>query len=405
VDTCRYVLRRLALILFPVLLLALAFFLYPEMLLLPASQLVVIELLPLVTGLITLALCLRFNRSRMFFSVLTLVLSYVLLQWYLPTATATDAALVWSALCLLLPFNLVIFSLLRERGMLTWWGATRFAVLVIPFLLLFGLAQFYPAPVQTLLAWHITDVELLGGVQFPQVAVLMMLFAVLVLNGRLFARPAAQNSALFGALVAALVMLHLQQNSTASALFATAAILMLAVAVVQESWSMAYIDQLTSLPGRRALEEELLKLGGNYTIAMVDIDHFKRFNDRHGHDAGDQVLRMVAARIKEVGSGGRAFRYGGEEFTIVFAGKQREDTIAPLDSLRRRIAESRFQLRRKDRRLGKNNATRSGQKVKVTISIGVANRNDRHPVPHDVIKSADRALYRAKKQGRNRVCK
>jgi diguanylate cyclase (GGDEF)-like protein len=231
-----------------------------------------------------------------------------------------------------------------------------------------------------------------------------MLFAVLVLNGRLFARPAAQNSALFGALVAALVMLHFQHNSIASALFATVAILMLAVAVVQESWSMAYIDQLTSLPGRRALEEELLKLGGSYAIAMVDIDHFKRFNDRHGHDAGDQVLRMVAARIRETGSGGRAFRYGGEEFTIVFAGKQKEDARASLDDLRRRIAKSRFQLRRKDRRLESSKATRGARNVKVTISIGVANRNDRHPVPHDVIKSADRALYRAKKQGRNRVC-
>jgi diguanylate cyclase (GGDEF)-like protein len=113
---------------------------------------------------------------------------------------------------------------------------------------------------------------------------------------------------------------------------------------------------------------------------------------------------MVAARIRETGSGGRAFRYGGEEFTIVFAGKQKEDARASLDDLRRRIAKSRFQLRRKDRRLESSKATRGARNVKVTISIGVANRNDRHPVPHDVIKSADRALYRAKKQGRNRVC-
>jgi diguanylate cyclase (GGDEF)-like protein len=113
---------------------------------------------------------------------------------------------------------------------------------------------------------------------------------------------------------------------------------------------------------------------------------------------------MVAARIKETGSGGRAFRYGGEEFTIVFAGKKKDEVLAPLDDLRRRIAASRFQLRRKDRRLASNKATRGARKVKVTISTGVANRNDRHPVPHDVIKSADMALYRAKKQGRNRVC-
>jgi diguanylate cyclase (GGDEF)-like protein len=397
-------LRILSTFLFPALLLTLAFLLYPRVSLLPAAQLVTIRLLPVVIALITLALCLRFNRSRMFFSVLTLVLSYVLIQWYLPNATATHAENTWFALCVLLPVNLVIFSLLRERGMFTLWGVMRFAVLLLPVFLLLGFAQLYPAQLQTLVSWRFAGHELLGGVQFSQLAILVMMLAVLVLNGRLFAKPTAQNSALFGALVASLVMLHFQYNESANALFASAAMLMLAVAVVQESWSMAYIDQLTGLPGRRALEEELLKLGSNYAIAMLDIDHFKQFNDRHGHDAGDQVLRMVAARIREVGHGGKAFRYGGEEFTIVFSGKQAEDAIVPLESLRRRIAESRFQLRKKDRRLLKNKTRRGGHKVKVTISIGVANRNERQPGPHYVIKSADKALYRAKKQGRNRIC-
>jgi diguanylate cyclase (GGDEF)-like protein len=397
------VLHILTSLLFPVLLLVLAFILYPKVSLLPESQLATIRILPLAIALITISLSLRFNRSRMFFSVLTLVCSYALMQWYMPNTTAINAAIVWSALCVILPFNLVVFSLLRERGMFTWWGITRFAVLLFPFLLICGLAYIYPVQLQAILDWRFTGHELLAGGRFSQLSMLMMAMAVLVLNGRLFARPAAQNSALFGALIASLVMLHFQHNDSANALFASVAMLMLAVAVVQESWSMAYIDQLTGLPGRRALEEELLKLGSSYAIAMLDIDHFKRFNDRHGHDAGDQVLRMVAARIKEVGHGGKAYRYGGEEFTIVFSGKGKEDAIAPLDGLRRRIADSRFQLRKKDRRMGQNKAARSGQNVKVTISIGAANRDERHPLPHDVIKSADRALYRAKKQGRNRV--
>jgi diguanylate cyclase (GGDEF)-like protein len=399
------VLRILTSFLFPVLLLVLAFFLYPDVSQLHASQLAIIRLLPLAIALVALVLCLRFNRSRMFFSVLTLALSYVLMHWYLPAATAIDAENTWSLLSLVLPVNLVIFSLLRERGMFTWWGATRFTVLLLPFLLLFGLAQLDAGSLETLLHWRFTQQDLLAGVLFPQVAVLIMIVAVLVLNGRLFARPTAQNSALFGALIASVIMLHFRHNDSASALFASAAMLMLVVAVVQESWSMAYIDQLTCLPGRRALEEELLKLGSNYAIAMLDIDHFKRFNDRHGHDAGDQVLRMVAARIKEVGSGGKSYRYGGEEFTVVFPGKQKDDAFAALDSLRSRIADSRFQLRKKDRRQGKIKDARNGQKVKVTVSIGVADRSERYPLPHDVIKSADKALYRAKKQGRNRVCK
>ena len=397
-------LRIIPSFLFPVLLLVPAFLLYPHVSQLHASQLAIIRLLPLVIAVIALALCLRFNRSRMFFSVLTVCLSYALMQWYMPAATATDAENTWSLLSVLLPVNLVVFSLLRERGMFTWWGATRFAVLLLPFLLLSGLVQIDAGLLQALLHWRFTEQEPFAGVLFPQVVLLIMIVAVLVLNGRLFARPTAQNSALFGALVASVLMLHFRHNDSASALFAAAAMLMLVVAVVQESWSMAYIDQLTCLPGRRALEEELLKLGSSYAIAMLDIDHFKRFNDRHGHDAGDQVLRMVAARIKEVGSGGKAYRYGGEEFTVVFPGKQKGDAVAALDSMRSRIAASRFQLRKKDRRQGKIKDARNAQKVKVTVSIGVADRNDRHPLPHDVIKSADKALYRAKKQGRNRVC-
>jgi len=75
------------------------------------------------------------------------------------------------------------------------------------------------------------------------------------------------------------------------------------------------------LPSRRALIERLPSLGRRYTVAMVDVDHFKNFNDTYGHDAGDQVLRMVASRLGEVSGGGTAFRYGGEEFTILFPGK------------------------------------------------------------------------------------
>ena len=67
---------------------------------------------------------------------------------------------------------------------------------------------------------------------------------------------------------------------------------------------MAYDDELTGLPARRALNEALARLRGTYTVAMVDIDHFKRFNDEHGHDVGDQILRMVGARLAGVGGGG-----------------------------------------------------------------------------------------------------
>ena len=388
----------------PLLVLGTAFYLYPLAADMPHTQFPVVRLLPPVIALIALGLCMRFNRSRLFFVLLSVTLTYVVMQWYLPRVGKVEADIIWNTLCLLLPLNIVVFSLLGERGIFSWWGASRFVLLLVPFLLIVGVMMFDPAWLQSFFAWRFFEQNLLTGVNFSQSALIILLMAILILNGRLFAKPDQQNSALFGVLLAAMMMLHFRHAYSANIVFAAAAMLMLAVAVVQESWNMAYIDTLTGLPGRRALEEELLKLGGAYTIAMLDIDHFKRFNDRYGHDAGDQVLRMAAVLLGDVASGGKAFRYGGEEFTILFPGKRVEETIAPLEAVRRRVSENRFQLRKKDRRHGPSALAKSSHFVSVHVSIGVAGRNEQNTSPDEVIHAADKALYRAKKQGRNRLC-
>jgi len=96
----------------------------------------------------------------------------------------------------------------------------------------------------------------------------------------------------------------------------------LTLAIIKDSYSKAYLDDLTGLPGRRALNENLARLEGNYSIAMVDIDFFKQFNDTYGHNVGDEVLKFISVIIKNVSGGGKAFRYAGEEFTILFPGQK-----------------------------------------------------------------------------------
>ena len=115
------------------------------------------------------------------------------------------------------------------------------------------------------------------------------------------------------------------------------------------SHDLAFRDALTGLPGRRALEEAFRRIGRPYVLAMVDVDHFKRFNDTYGHDAGDEALRMVGAELSRVEMGGRAFRYGGEEFTILFAGKTLEEVEDAIESVRERIAKRPFAIRNQDR--------------------------------------------------------
>jgi diguanylate cyclase (GGDEF)-like protein len=140
---------------------------------------------------------------------------------------------------------------------------------------------------------------------------------------------------------------------------------------------------------------------------MVDIDHFKNFNDQYGHDVGDQVLRMVASKILRVSGGGKSFRFGGEEFTIVFPGKTANESRLHVENLRKTIGTHLFVIRSTKRPMNKptdlENAPRSGKKVKITVSIGVAERDENLSEPDDVLKAADEALLRAKKAGRDRV--
>ncbi len=197
-----------------------------------------------------------------------------------------------------------------------------------------------------------------------------------------------------GALAA---MFALAGDAASVAIVACGAGALMLLATLEASFDLAFRDRLTGLPGRRALEELLEQQGQHYAVAMVDVDHFKKFNDRYGHDAGDRVLQAVARRLTAVRGGGRAFRYGGEEFTIVFPRRDVAHAGQHLEDVRKAIKDTRVPLPRK---AGK--ATKE-RRVSVTVSIGVAQRNDALPAPDAVVKEADRALYRAKKAGRNRV--
>lgn len=178
--------------------------------------------------------------------------------------------------------------------------------------------------------------------------------------------------------------------------------------VVEHSFRLAYIDELTEIPGRRALVEAMDDPDAIFTLAMLDVDHFKKFNDTHGHEVGDHVLRMVAARLSTVGVGGTAYRYGGEEFTVVFPGRTVDEVEPELERLRELVENSPLVLRGDDRPKKKPKTPKKTKKKKpsvhVTISVGAATRHSNEHWER-VMKRADKALYQAKEEGRNRVCR
>jgi GGDEF domain-containing protein len=226
----------------------------------------------------------------------------------------------------------------------------------------------------------------------------------------LMRRDSEDTAALAGALLFAFETLAFFDLPWISRVMIGSAGLSLVLSLVRHAYDLAFRDELTGLLGRRALNDRLKGIGGRYVIAMLDVDHFKKFNDTYGHDVGDDVLAMVAMHIDRVGGGGTAYRYGGEEFSVVFPGEHLEDCEPHLDQVRRAVGRYRLALRdvkgreapekiAKQRR-GRRKHPRENS-VSVTISIGVAERTDRAPTPEDVIKAADEALYRAKEKGRN----
>ncbi|CVK19176.1 GGDEF domain-containing protein [Sporomusa sphaeroides] len=345
-----------------------------------------------------------FNRSRVFFITMLLALSQYALSGTAAADTGIAAlpAVLYPVLCTLLPMNIFVFSLLKERGIFNTWGLGRFAIILFQ---VFYVAMAITANDSTMLSFFHKEFlaeDLSCITKIPQVALLAYAAAFLLLFIRQLKTRSRLDRTFAAVLVSTMLGLQWQAEPLALPVFFAAAGIMLIIAVIQDSYSMAYLDELTGLPARRALKEELMKLRGEYTIAMVDIDFFKKFNDTYGHDTGDDVLCLVATVLRKVTGGGKAFRYGGEEFTIVFPHTPLADALPHLEKLREAIEKTPYAYRGKRAHKTKKKATK---KLFVTISIGAAERSEKHAETHEVIKAADTALYRAKKKGRNCVSK
>ena len=164
-------------------------------------------------------------------------------------------------------------------------------------------------------------------------------------------------------------------------------------AKLAEAGEEARSDPLTGLPNRRAFEEKLAELerkNARLSLAICDIDHFKRVNDNYGHAVGDRVIKAVAQTLRDNCAGHMVARIGGEEFVILFPGLEPAAAGQILDEARDVLGARYFKLRETDEPLGK-----------VTFSGGVA--RGRHPDGTSALQRADALLYAAKKGGRNRV--
>ncbi len=349
------------------------------------------DILAEAVAVLVFILAWRYRRDRL--AVVTLVIAAANLVIRTGRVPMSDGPAL-TALAMFIALDLSIVAITRDRQVSLPLGAVWLAVIA---------AQ----------CWFVVfGIDLVGGrvvalFESPGLVEGALASAAIVAIVSFAIRRGAFEGSLIWVIAACAAALIGKGGPGPATLFFASAQLSLLVGLFEDSYHLAFHDELTGLPGRRALNEAMTSLGGTFTIAMVDIDYFKRFNDRYGHDAGDQVLRMVADELSKTGDGGRAHRYGGEEFTILFPGKTVADLRGELDRLRTTIGTRDFALRAPDRPKRKpekpktrNRPTRS---VTVKVSIGAAGSNSRRQTPDAVLQAADRALYRAKRAGRNRV--
>jgi diguanylate cyclase (GGDEF)-like protein len=358
---------------------------------------------------VALLLAWRFHRSRAVLAILLLVTTQLALGRLASGMAGNGGEMdaVLAAVAILLPVNLFGVAVLGERGTFTTAGMVRLAALAIEALLVVALAM----PRLVVVADWVTRAFIPGPLSdltsVPDPAIAAFAAAALLLAVELWLRDGGMARVFLWILLPCFLALHAMPDVTASAIYLGAAGVMLAVWVVEATYFMAYRDGLTELPGRRAFNEALGGLGYPYAVAMIDVDHFKRFNDEHGHHVGDQVLRMVAKHLERVGGGGQVYRYGGEEFAVVFPGRRRDDCLQHLRAIHRAVREAQFTLRNQSRPRRKPDRPRrskaQGKVLAVTVSIGLAEPSERGTKPEQVVKSADQALYRAKKAGRDRI--
>lgn len=367
--------------------------------------------LPYILLSVAVLLCHTFRQGRMAMVSVTMLVAYLVIQVRLQTPLSTGTTLLeLSLLAALVPVTCLLVYAFPDTGVNS--KSMFLYALVLVLIMIWAqliVSHFHAGGFESWsegLLFTVRDFSKLPFVLVLYSLCLVGLTAILVLVYNRSIDVVVYSAIL----LASSTFIFFDVQYISSTMFSLSGTLII-IYVMSASHDMAFNDQLTNIPGRHALEVDMKHLGRKYSMAMVDIDHFKKFNDTYGHDIGDDVLKLVASILKETTGGARAYRYGGEEFTIIFKGKHAEQVEEHLQTLVSEVHNYDMTIRNAKERpdnhdegikkRGKNG--QSAEVVNVSVSIGLADSTTtKHP--EEVLKLADQALYKAKKTGRNKLC-
>ena len=349
------------------------------------------------------------RHSRILFALLLLALAdMALLHLSAGAAASADVGrIMFNAVALLLPLNLLALSLITERRLLI---SREFVRLILVLLQVFGLSWIglpENAAIAASLESSFVDPRYTAWTPLAQPALAAFGTALVLQLARFVSYRNPVDRGFFWALVSSFIALHGMRAGWSPTNFLATAGLILIIAAYAEVYQSTYYDDLTGMRGRVALDQALCNLGSQYSIAVIDVDGMKPLNQAHGYAVGNQVLRMLSAKLAAMDGDGDAFRSNGNRFTVIFRNKSVTDVLPRLDELRQAVAASPITLRTRTRffrRLFRPAAGGSSPtQVSVTVSIGAAERDERRTTQEQVVKASEVALARAKSDGRNRV--
>lgn len=363
---------------------------------------VVFMTLPFSLAFFGLVLSVWFQHSRTFYAICILLFTMCIVQ---SGFNRLDQKAFINGISLVIPIAFILLAVVEEKGITTKHGLIKGLVLISLILVVLIDAGSKNPFLARLKSSRFIFRSAENIQSLPRMSVFLFVLCLCIMLIGYMKKSVTMDMAFTGVAMESFIILHFTGYTDVLSIFYSAAFLTFIIALFETSYSLAYRDTLTGLLSRRAMEQEVLRLGSKYAIAILDLDFFKRVNDKYGHKVGDDLLRMVAAIIEKNITGGKAFRYGGEEFVIIYPKKSVQDVAEQLDGIRRIIEKRPLVIRSANRPKKKPkriiNKRINPETVRITVSIGIADKKEGTATVTEIIEAADKALYMAKNNGRN----
>lgn len=349
--------------------------------------------------------------KRMWLILVILILAIadrVLLYFAADTIVPMEGGrLIYHAISFLLPFNLCVFAFMKRRGGMKWQSIGLLGGILLQGGAVAFIYQYRSLGFGTFLEDSFINWGLLGRLPLSQPALFAFGLAFAYYFFLYIRTQGVIERAFCWALITVFYGLALSRIGPESSIYFSTAGLIFIISVIENYYREGFQDEITGLPTGKTMRAILSRLNTGYTVAMIEVDNFKRLRDNHGRRVSKQILRSVGEKLTCVTGRGEPFHYAGVLFAVVFPGTFLKDTLPHMEELRQLIKKpgpirhDEKSPRRKPKKLRRIEIL--ANKVPVTVSIGVAERSDVGMSALQAIKQAEKALLTAKNEGGDRM--